>query len=94
MAGPDGGEQDSFELQIKNNGLQHSVHVIGPVYGNLKYSLLAACDIFCLPSRQEDKRKKLIRQLYDYEGLVVNMLDISGLADDLNTIQIVETLEE
>lgn len=48
----------------------------------------------CLPSRQEDKRKKMIRQIYDYEGLVVNMLDISGLVEDLNRIQIVETLEE
>lgn len=42
----------------------------------------------CLPCRKEEKKKKYIRQLYDYEGLVVNMLDISGLVEDLNTIQI------
>ena len=42
----------------------------------------------CLPYRQEDKQNKFIGQLYDYEGLVVNMLDISDLVDDLNTIQI------
>ena len=41
----------------------------------------------CLPYRQEAKLKKHIGQLYEYEGLVVNMLDISGLVDDLNSIQ-------
>ena len=42
----------------------------------------------CLPCRQEAKQKKFIGQLYDYEGLVVNILDISDLVDDLNSIQI------
>ena len=42
----------------------------------------------CLPCRQEEKQNKFIGQLYDYEGLVVNMLDISDLVDDLNTSQI------
>lgn len=42
----------------------------------------------CLPAGDEDKKKKYIGQLYDYEGLLVNMLDISGLVEDLNTIQL------
>ena len=42
----------------------------------------------CLPCRQDEKKKKFIRNLYDYEGLAVNMLDISGLVEELKTIQI------
>jgi purine-binding chemotaxis protein CheW len=41
----------------------------------------------CLPCRQETKNK-FIKNLYDYEGLVVNMLDISTLIEELNTSQI------
>lgn len=42
----------------------------------------------CLSSRQEKKHHRFIKQLYDYEGLVVNMFDISVLVDELKTIKI------
>jgi purine-binding chemotaxis protein CheW len=41
----------------------------------------------CLPGRLDEKNK-FINNLYDYQGLVVNMLDISALVDELKTIQI------
>lgn len=52
------------------------------------YRIVAYDPDACLPCRLEEKQQKFIRQLYDYEGLVVNMLDISGLVEDLGTIQI------
>lgn len=53
VAGPDGGAQAAFEKQIQSFGLSDQVKLLGPIYGNLKYSLLSACRFFCLPSRQE-----------------------------------------
>ena len=53
VAGPDGGAQSKFEEQIKAYGLEERVHLLGPIYGDLKYSLLSSCEFFCLPSRQE-----------------------------------------
>ncbi|MBE0501754.1 MAG: chemotaxis protein CheW [Desulfuromonadales bacterium] len=40
----------------------------------------------CLPCRHDTKQKKFIQHLYDYEGLVVNMFDISTLIEELKTI--------
>ena len=42
----------------------------------------------CLPCRQETKQNNFIKHRYDYEGLVVNMFDISALVEELKTIQI------
>jgi glycosyltransferase involved in cell wall biosynthesis len=53
VAGPDGGAKSDFETQISNQGLEERVHLLGPIYGDLKYSLLNACEFYCLPSRQE-----------------------------------------
>ena len=53
IAGPDGGAQADFESRIESAGVESSVHLVGPIYGAMKYSLLANCEIFCLPSRQE-----------------------------------------
>lgn len=53
IAGPDGGARESFESKIAVQGRQENVHVIGPVYGKQKFSLLSAASMFCLPSRQE-----------------------------------------
>lgn len=53
VAGPDGGAQAKFEASIAESGCSEKVHVIGPIYGERKFSLLANCEIFCLPSRQE-----------------------------------------
>jgi purine-binding chemotaxis protein CheW len=40
----------------------------------------------CLPCRQETQQNKFIEHLYDYEGLIVNMFDISALVEELKTI--------
>lgn len=53
VAGPDGGAQRDFEDAISKSGCSEKVHVIGPIYGDKKFSLLANCEIFCQPSRQE-----------------------------------------
>jgi len=53
VAGPDGGAQREFEEAISDSGCSDKVHVIGPIYGGKKFSLLANCEIFCQPSRQE-----------------------------------------
>jgi purine-binding chemotaxis protein CheW len=42
----------------------------------------------CLPCRQETQQNNFIKHLYDYEGLIVNMFDISALVEELKTIQI------
>lgn len=52
------------------------------------YRIVAYDPDACLPCREEEQQGKFIRQLYDYEGLIVNMLDISGLVENLSAIQI------
>ncbi len=53
IAGNDDGEQANLEHKIKENNLGSKVHVIGPIYGDLKYSALRNAECFVLPSRQE-----------------------------------------
>ncbi len=53
VAGPDDGAKEDFEASIKSSGIDSQVHLLGPIFGSMKYSLLASCEIFCLPSRQE-----------------------------------------
>jgi glycosyltransferase involved in cell wall biosynthesis len=53
VAGPDGGAGAGFAQQISQAGLPDYVHLIGPLYGNDKYSALRSAGCFCLPSRQE-----------------------------------------
>lgn len=53
VAGNDAGMQNSLERVNRSLGIESKVHLIGPVYDALKYSLLASCQIFCAPSRQE-----------------------------------------
>ena len=53
VAGPDGGAKSDFQNQISSLGLEKQVQLLGPIYGELKYSLLSACEFYCLPSRQE-----------------------------------------
>jgi glycosyltransferase involved in cell wall biosynthesis len=53
IAGPDEGERDNVIARISNSGLKDKVDLIGPVYGQAKYSLLKGARAFCLPSRQE-----------------------------------------
>ncbi len=53
VAGPDGGALNDFEKQVNEAGLAGRVHVVGPIYGPLKYEALVDAACFCLPSRQE-----------------------------------------
>ena len=53
VAGPEGGAGDDLRRRIRAHGLEGSAHVIGPVYGELKWQLLHAADCFVLTTRQE-----------------------------------------
>lgn len=53
IAGPDEGEKSKTLALIDRLGIQASVSMIGPVYGQAKYQLLRGAKVFCLPSRQE-----------------------------------------
>lgn len=53
VAGPDDGLQDEVETLVKRHQLDSRVHIVGPLYGDIKYSALAGAACFCLPSRQE-----------------------------------------
>jgi glycosyltransferase involved in cell wall biosynthesis len=53
VAGPDGGEKESFEKAIAGAGLSHRVHLAGPIYMREKIAAIRDSDCFCLPSREE-----------------------------------------
>ncbi|TWF48076.1 glycosyltransferase [Neorhizobium alkalisoli] len=53
VAGPDGGAQDDFMSLVEKFDIDHRVHLVGPVYGELKIEAMVDADCFCLPSRQE-----------------------------------------
>jgi glycosyltransferase involved in cell wall biosynthesis len=55
IAGPDeGGYQRQIEVAIASTGLAASVHLLGPVEGAEKESLLSGADLFVLPSYSEN----------------------------------------
>jgi glycosyltransferase involved in cell wall biosynthesis len=53
VVGPDFGYRGAFEQRVRQHDLGARVHVLGPVYGQEKISLLTRCEALCLPSRQE-----------------------------------------
>jgi glycosyltransferase involved in cell wall biosynthesis len=53
VAGPDQGAGPAFVQAIARAGLQHRVHLIGPLYGEAKLAAFVDAACFCLPSRQE-----------------------------------------
>jgi glycosyltransferase involved in cell wall biosynthesis len=53
VAGPDGGERESFQARVAAAGLTGRVHVVGPLYNRQKMAALVDCECFVLPSRQE-----------------------------------------
>jgi glycosyltransferase involved in cell wall biosynthesis len=53
VAGPDEGERAGFEDRVKYHQLSSRVHLVGPLYGDLKYAALQEAICFLLPSRQE-----------------------------------------
>lgn len=44
----------AIQRRIEANNLGDRVHMVGQVTGDLKVSLYAACDLFCLPTSQEN----------------------------------------
>lgn len=71
VAGPDGGAQVEFEEAIAKSGFSEKVHVIGPIYGSEKFSLLANCEIFCQPSRQEGFSVSILEALSASKPVVI-----------------------
>lgn len=53
IAGPDDGYSRRARQLVADNGLQHIVRFLGPVYGESKAELLAAAEVFALPSFSE-----------------------------------------
>lgn len=53
IAGPEGGAEDDILARIKKHGLEERIHMVGSVYGNLKWQLLHAAECFVLTTRQE-----------------------------------------
>jgi len=53
IAGPDDGMLSAVQRQAQARELSHRVHLVGPLYGAMKWSALAGAACFCLPSRQE-----------------------------------------
>jgi glycosyltransferase involved in cell wall biosynthesis len=53
VAGPDGGARRDFEQRIAAAGLESRVHLVGPLYNELKSAAQVDAAVFCLPSRQE-----------------------------------------
>ena len=54
IAGPDeNGYRTRVEAQVRSAGLEHCVHLVGPVSGEAKLARLAAAELFVLPSYSE-----------------------------------------
>lgn len=53
IAGPDSGFGSEARRIVEQYGIQSSVYIVGPLYGQAKSSALALAKCFCLPSRQE-----------------------------------------
>jgi len=53
VAGPDDGERGTLERWVQCQEVGNRVHVVGPLYGRLKWAALAGAAVFCLPSQQE-----------------------------------------
>jgi glycosyltransferase involved in cell wall biosynthesis len=53
VAGPDGGARDDLLALVRKFDIQQRVHLIGPIYGEMKIEAIVDAACFCLPSRQE-----------------------------------------
>ena len=54
LAGPDGGMRASLLCQVTALGLSERVHLPGLLLGEIKWGALRRCELFCLPSHQEN----------------------------------------
>jgi glycosyltransferase involved in cell wall biosynthesis len=53
VAGPDEGARTGFENDIRAAGLADRTHIVGPLFGRDRFTVLRDGACFCLPSRQE-----------------------------------------
>lgn len=53
IAGPDEGALTDFQDDIRLAKLSDRTHIVGPIFGPERFSLLRDAACFCLPSRQE-----------------------------------------
>jgi glycosyltransferase involved in cell wall biosynthesis len=53
VAGPDEGARADFEADIRQANLSDRTHILGPLFGPERFTLLRDAACFCLPSRQE-----------------------------------------
>ena len=63
--------EEKFRNQIETMGIGDRVLMTGPIYGSLKYSLLSACEFFCLPSRQEGFSVAILEALAASKPVVI-----------------------
>jgi glycosyltransferase involved in cell wall biosynthesis len=54
LAGPDGGMRAPLLQQARALGLSERVHLPGLLLGESKWGALRSCELFCLPSHQEN----------------------------------------
>ncbi len=53
VAGPDEGARTDLETDIRLANLTNRTHILGPLFGPERFTLLRDANCFCLPSRQE-----------------------------------------
>ena len=100
IAGPDGGAQNNFVKTIADYGISDKVHLLGPVYGEQKFSLLANSEVFCQPSRQEGFSVSILEALAASVPVVITPQcrfkeieeQCCGVVSELNPVAIADAL--
>lgn len=72
VAGPDEGARQPFENQVRELGLRDRVHVVGPLYGEDKWSAFTDAACLCLPSHQEGFSIALLESLASRLPVVIS----------------------
>lgn len=101
VAGPDDGQQATFESTIARHGVGHRVHVVGPLYGSDKLAALRDAAVFCLPSRQEGFSIAITEALAMSVPVVVTRAChyhevsevVAGVETELDATEIAQALE-
>lgn len=63
IIGPDGGRRDDLLATARRLGVSDRVHLIGPIYGRIKFEALVDASLFCLPSRHEAFSNAIVEAL-------------------------------
>ncbi len=95
------GYEDEFNRLINVNGIADEITVLGPVYGAIKWAVLSMCDLFVLPSYQENFAITVVEALRvglpvvlsDHVNIVEDIVAAgAGLRTDLDPIAIADVL--